>query len=301
MLEVRHLRMVDALQREGTVSKAAKRLHLTQPAVSHALKDLESRLGVVLFRRGNKRMVAMPEAERLLRAAEVVLTELRHTEEDLEQYRKGYQGVVRITTECYTGYNWLPPVLKRFGERYPKVRMEIVPDAANDPIGALRDHRLDLAIVHGKPAVEGVASQRLFVDEMIAIVPPGHPLAGKEYLVAEDFADQHFVSHGSIETNSVYRRVIAPAGVEPKVVSVIPLTEAVIQTVAAGIGIAVIARWLAIPEIDAGRLCAVRITPKGVHRIWYAAVLEHRVNSPALVDLIRDLKANGYAAACACR
>ena len=300
ILEVRHLRVMDAIRREGNVTRAAVRLHLTQPAVSHALKDLEGRLGVDLFRRRNGRMVPTPEGNRVLRAADVVLGELQRTEEDLEQVRLGNQGVLRIATECYTCYSWLPALLTEFAESFPGIEIQIVPDEKSDTTAALKDDRLDLAITSLEPTDDAIVAKRLFNDELVAIVPPSHPLASRSYLKAEDFADQHLINHGELDTTAIFQRVLRPGGVTPARVSAIPLTEAIIQTVRAGIGVSVIARWLAAPEIDAGQVVAVRVTQRGLKRTWYATTMSHRADTPAIAGLVRALKENGYQAACDC-
>jgi LysR family transcriptional regulator, regulator for metE and metH len=301
ILELRHLRVVEAIGREGTVTGAARALHLTQPAVSHALKELEHRLGVGLFRRDRRRMVATPEGERLLQSCAVVLAELGRVERDLEQYRDGYRAVLRIATQCYTCYNWLPPLLKQFQARHPQVTVEIVPDAKHDPIDALLEHRLDLAILFEKPDTDGIVTRRLFEDELVAIVPSGHPLGNRDHVTARDFAAEHYVSQSPIGESTLRQEVLAPAGVEPRQWSVIPLTEAIIQTVVSGLGVSVLPLWLVTPEVEAGRLQAVRVTRRGLKRVWYAAARRDRMTLPAVADLVRDLAAGGYDVACACR
>ena len=301
ILEIRHLRIVDAIRREGTVTSAARFLNLTQPAVSHALRELEHRLGVDLFRRDHKRMVPTPEGERLLRSSGVVLDELARVERELDQYRDGARGVLRIATACYTCYNWLPQVLKQFRQRHPQVSVEIVPEAKQDPVDAVVDHRLDLAIVYESPDTDGVAQRVLFKDELVAIVANDHALGTRSYLLAKDFANEHFISQSPLAESHFHQLVLGPAKVETRQWSVIPLTEAVIQTVASGIGVSVLPRWLVTPEIEAGRLRAVRVTAKGMRRTWYAVALADRIRSAPVVDLVRELKANGYSAACCCR
>jgi len=137
ILEVRHLRVVQAIVREGSVTKAAESLYLTQPAVSHTLKDIESRLGVQLFRRNRKRMEPTPEGLSLQATAERVLNELECAEESLQSFKAGKRGVLRVATQCYTCYHWLPRILKRFEESVPAVDLQIVPEATNEPVEAL--------------------------------------------------------------------------------------------------------------------------------------------------------------------
>ena len=301
MLEVRHLRVLDAIRREGTVSKAAHRLHLTQPAVSHTLRDLRERLGVELFVRQGQQMVPTPEGERLLQSADVVLGEIERAEHDVEQLRGGFQGVVRIATECYTCYNWLPIILREFNDTFPLVEIQIVPEATGRPIAALLDGELDLAVVHHRPTAEGLVHKKLFPDEHVAVMTPDHPLASRPYLQAKDFADQHVILHTDFHNSDLYREVLAPSGVMPQRVSELRLTEAVLETVKARIGITVMAQWAVAPQLEAGDLCGVRITRKGLHRTWYTVVRERAARHPGLRELVRLLKQNGLSAARTCR
>src|SRR5262245_50180696 len=107
ILETRHLKLIVAITEERSVTKAGERLCLTQSALSHQLRDIEEKLGTPLFTRVNKRMVLTPAGERLLRSARLVLDELQRTEAEIARLAAGDYGVLRISTECYTGYHWL--------------------------------------------------------------------------------------------------------------------------------------------------------------------------------------------------
>ena len=109
-LEVRHLSLVNEIASTGSVTRAAERLHLTQSALSHQLRDIESRLGIQLFLRLGKKMVLTPPGERVLGAAKRVLDEIGRTEEDLKLMSQNGKGVLRLCTQCNTGYHWLPPL-----------------------------------------------------------------------------------------------------------------------------------------------------------------------------------------------
>lgn len=302
ILEVRHLRVIDAIVREGGVSRAAERLSLTQPAVSHALRDLEDRLGVKLFERGARRMRPTPECERLLRAAGIVLDELSRAEDDVAAMRDGQQGVLRIATQCYTCYHWLPRVLSTMAHDFPRVDVQIVPEATRRPVEALLEESLDLAITYEVAPSTEVVSERLFDDELVAIVPPDHRLANRPFLVAADFADEHVILHGSPEDSTLFQRVLRPAGVEPKRASTLLLTEALVESVKAGLGVSVVARWTVAAQLADQSLRAVPVTPGGLERSWYATVLRRRRGAPALAALVALLKrdALGSVAACAC-
>ncbi|MEM7357463.1 MAG: LysR family transcriptional regulator, partial [Acidobacteriota bacterium] len=249
---MKHLRAVDAIVREGTVTAAAERLHLTQPAVSHALGELETRLGVKLFRRRERRMELTPEGRRVLQASEVVLDEIRRAEEDILSYTSGQGGILRVATQCYTCYYWFPKVARQLAEAFPQVTMQIVPEATDDPIAALRAERIDFALVKGVPQQTDIAIEELFSDEFVAIVAPGSPLAQQSWLEPEAFTDQHLLVHNELESSLLMREFLAPAGVRPARVSKLGLSEAIFETVRAGLGISAAPSWLIKDRVAAG-------------------------------------------------
>src|SRR5499427_10269537 len=136
-LEVRHLRLVAAVADCGSLTRAGDRLHLTQSALSHQLPDIESRLGAALFLRVGKRLVLTPAGERLLSSARDVLERLERTERDIREMGRSRAGLLRLTTECYTCYHWLPPLLMHYRRRFPRVEVRIDVDATHHPVEML--------------------------------------------------------------------------------------------------------------------------------------------------------------------
>src|SRR5262245_34154303 len=120
-LEVRHLRLVEAIADEGSLTRAGLRLHLTQSALSHQLRDAEERLGVRLFDRVGRRLRLSAGGERLLSTARQVLAELARTEREIQASAPGRRALMRLTTQCNTVYHWLPPRLRRFERAHPNV------------------------------------------------------------------------------------------------------------------------------------------------------------------------------------
>jgi LysR family transcriptional regulator for metE and metH len=289
MLEVRHLRVVEAISKEGGVSKAARRLHLTQPAVSHTLRSLERQLGARLFQRSSGGMVPTAAGARLLRAAAVVLDELEQAEQELVRERSG-GAVLRLATQCYNCYHWLPGVLKLYKRDFPALEVQIVPEAARRPVAALLAGEIDLAIVTSASRQPELVTEALFTDEMVAIMPPGHRLANRHHLEAEDFRGQHLVAHPGAAGGYLFTRLLTPAGVSPQRLSELPLTEAVIETVKAGLGISVMPRWAVAPELAAATLRAVRLTADGLRPTWYAALRSESATSKPFQELVYHLR-----------
>ncbi|HWN99259.1 MAG TPA: LysR substrate-binding domain-containing protein [Blastocatellia bacterium] len=295
-LEVRHLKLVEMIATEGGLTKAANRLHLTQSALSHQLRDIEDKLGTPLFLRLNKKMLLSQAGERLLASAPAVLDELKRVEEDIRRIALHREGILRISTECYTCYHWLPPVLKPFGREFPRVEVRIVAEATRRPIEALLDGRLDLAITSEVIRNQKLLFKPLFKDEMVAIMNPEHPLATRSYVTAKDFASEHLLVYAlPKEELTIFQKILIPAGVSPKHVSRVELTEAIIEMVKAGLGVGVMARWAVTPQVNAGTLSAVRLTPRGFHRKWTAAMIKNKTTPPYLLRFAELLAANPMA------
>jgi LysR family transcriptional regulator for metE and metH len=277
-LEVRHLSLVSEIASTGSVTRAAERLHLTQSALSHQLRDIESRLGTQLFLRLGKRMVLTPPGERVLGAAKRVLDEIGRAEEDLKLMSQNGKGVLRLCTQCNTGYHWLPPLLQAFHRKYPGVDVQIMVNATDRPIEALLDGQLDLAVVTSEVDDKRLQSVRLFEDELVAVVAPTHPFAKRTWIEPIDFAEEHLIIYTADRHDSyTFTRILAPAGVEPARVSQVPLTEAILELVKAGLGVSVMARWAIEPALKTGAVKAVRIGKRGVYRSWAAVTLRDRV------------------------
>jgi len=292
-LEVRHLKLIETVAKEGGLTKAANRLHVTQSALSHQLRDIEDKLGAPLFLRLNKRMLLTQAGERLLSAAPSVLEELRRAEEDIRQIALNHDGILRISTECYTCYHWLPVVLKPFNREFPRVEVRIIAEATRRPVEALLDGKLDIAITSTTIRNQKLIFKPLFKDEIVVIMSPDHPFAERSFINAKDFASEHLLVYAlRNEELTIYQKVLNPAGVAPKHVSRVELTEAIIEMVKAGLGIGVMARWAVTPQIAAGTLRAVPLTARGLHRQWKAALIRHKGTPQYLLRFAELLATN---------
>jgi LysR family transcriptional regulator, regulator for metE and metH len=286
-LEVRHLQLVEAITAVGSVTRAAERLHVTQSALSHQLREIEDRLGTQLFLRVNRRLALAPAGQRLLDSARRVLTELRTAEEDIDRLAANQDGVLRISTECYTCYHWLPALLKAFHKRYPGVEVEIVPEARLRTTEALVEREIDLALVYKTKARDKrLQLHPLFDDELVVIVAQDHPLATKKYAVAADFTGENVILHAT-PTESYFAQRLTAEDVRPRKYSQVILTEAIVELVRAGLGVSAVARWTIARELRAGGIVAVPFTKKGLMRKWSAATL--RATQPESMGLLVEL------------
>lgn len=288
-IELRHLQLVDAITSEGSVTRAAERLNVTQSALSHQLREIEDRLGTPLFLRVNRRLALAPAGQRLLASAQRVLADIRAAEEDIARLANHQDGVIRVSTACYTCYSWLPPLLTPFHRRFPRVDVEIVPEVSRSATEALLERRIDLALVHELRRDPRLQFVPVFDDEIVVVVPKGHALAKKTFVTAEDLANEHVILHTPAE-ESFFARQIRAAGVRPRKFSQVMLTEAIVELVRAGLGVAGLPRWTV---AKTGGIATVRFTKKGLWRKWNAATLKGEVAAPlgTLIELIREHRA----------
>src|SRR6185436_20976164 len=144
------------------------------------------------------------------------------------------------------------------------------------PIKSLVAGKLDVALITEKPDDSRLRYEPLFRDELVAITAPDHRLAGRRYVRAEDFADEHLIIYSvSEEESTLFQKVLKPASVRPRQTSQMQLTEAIVEMVKAGIGISVMGRWAVNPQRESGELVALPLTSgKGFHRQWNAAMIK---------------------------
>lgn len=276
-MEIRHLRLVKAIVEEGSITKAIDKLHLTQSALSHQLKEAEYQLGTKLFLRQNKKLILTPVGEKVYETANMVLDKLSDTEKEIKQIIFGEIGEIRISTECYSSYHWLPSVLKQFHLLYPNIELKIVMEATHYPLQKLQENVIDIAITSDPIKDDTIRYLELFQDEMVMVVSENHPWTSKKYVVAEDFIHEHLFIHSlPLETVSVHQFLLAPANVNPKKITPLPLTEASLEMVKADMGVMAMAKWAVQPYLKNNPIQLVKISKNGLKRKHFIAVMNDR-------------------------
>lgn len=293
-VEMRHLRLISAIAERGSMTDAARLLNLTQPALSHQLRELEAKLRSPLFVRTGRAMILTPTGEQLAQIARGVLAQVESFERQVHDGDFATaRGAIRIATECYTAYHWLPSVLRAFRERWPNVDLRVGAEFTDAPIAALRDGKLDLAIVYNRVNDKRIRLEPLFDDELVLVVAPEHRFATREYVSRSALRDERFFIYTTQDRNSgVLRDILEPAGVSASNITRLQLTEAIIEIVAAELGVAVLAKWAVAPAIRAGTVRAVRLSSKGFTRTWFAAARSADVTPAYRFDLIELLRKN---------
>jgi LysR family transcriptional regulator for metE and metH len=283
------LELALAIAEEGSVTRAALRLHLSQSAVSHHLRSLEDRIGARLFRRGRRQMIALPLGEELATRGRRICAEFRASEEALDRIIHGKTRIVRLGTECYTSYHWLPALVRALARTVDNVELRIVVEATQRAKAALASGETDAVILQSSGEDPNLLYWPLFRDELVLIVNSRHALAKRRSVEPKDLSPETLILHempgGGL---GVIDEFFVPAKAYPNQVRRVQLTEAIIEMVRAQMGVSILARWLAEPYIRSKELSIVRLG-KGLRRDWRLATLRGHALSAEIEQVSRVL------------
>jgi LysR family transcriptional regulator for metE and metH len=155
----------------------------------------------------------------------------------------------------------------------------------------LLDGALDLALVYRRTPDKRIRLEPLFEDELMVVTAPDHRFADAEYVSIRELADEHLFIYSSLATNrSVVRDILESANVQPRKTTSVQLTEAILELVAAGFGVAVLAKWAVVRAVNDGVVRATRLEADGCRRTWYSAVRSSDVTPAYQFDLIELLR-----------
>ncbi|VEJ20416.1 LysR family transcriptional regulator [Neisseria animaloris] len=294
IIELRHLKTLLALEETGSVSLAAKRVFLTQSALSHQIRALENYYETPLFERKSTPLRFTPAGERLLQLARDLLPQVAAAERDMAQIIEGEAGELRLAVECHTCFDWLMPAMGEFRPLWPQVELDIVSGFQADPVGLLLQHRADLAIVSDAEPQSGITFQPLFAYGMVGICAKDHPLAAKNVWEAEDFADETLITYPVPDDMlDLLRKVLLPKGINP------PrrhseLTIAIIQLVASRRGIAALPYWTVMPYLEKDYVISRPITENGLQSELYAAMRAEDMGKTYLENFCQIVRDRGF-------
>ncbi len=291
MLEIRHLDSLIALAETGNLTRAGEKVSLSQSALSHQMRGLEEHYGFELFERKTSPLRWTRAGERLLVLAYDVKRQVRDAERDLARIGQGTAGTLRIAVECHSCFDWLMPAMDLLREGWPDVEMDIVSGFHPDPVGLLDENRADLVIVSTAKRRKGIEHHPLFEYDMPALLAQDHPLLGKAYLTARDFALETLITYPIPDNRmDLFRQVLEPAGVEPKERRTTELTVAILQLVKSKRGIAALPRWAVQPYLEKDYVAEIPITAKGLRAALYAATTKEGAAQAFMNEFIETVR-----------
>lgn len=285
IMNLHHLRLFTAVIDHGGFTKAAHALHLSQPAISKSLSELERQLQIKLLDRSG-RSVRLTDAGRLLyaRGRELFGVE-RAAERELRELRGLKRGVLRVAASTTIATYMLPPVLGRFRMRHPGVRLRVSSANTRSVLKMLLESHVDVALVEGPVSHPSVEVKPWLDDELVVIAPRDHPIADRRVSVDELSSFPFLVREPGSGTRVVSQRVLAHHGVRLTNTTRVGGTEAIKQAVAAGLGLAIVSRAAAADQIALGKIAVIAVDGLVIRRTLTQIKLRDRVPSGAAREL----------------
>lgn len=299
MIELRHLKTLQALREQGSLVSAAEQLCVTPSALSHQLKELEQQLDLPILNRKTKPLQFTTAGLRLLSLADQILPQVTQVQRDLKRLAQGQTGRLRLASECHSCFDWLMPVLNQYRQDWPDVELDFVSGFEPQPHLALQQAETDLLITSDRLALAGLTYRRLFDYESRLVLAPDHPLARQAVFNAAQVAAETLIAYPvEPERLDLIAGWLAPQGYSPKHLRTTELTPMLIQLVASGRGIAALPDWVVGDYERKGWVVSRRLPTDTQAGLIRGLSVGYRTSSPeyayfaAFVELLVKMTAN---------
>ncbi len=275
-LDTRQIRAFVILARCGSFTQAGRELHLTQSAVSHAIRALETDLGCQLFLRQGKVVHLTHHGRELLPHAETILQAMSQARASLGVLDLTPRGKLRIGCTPAASQFILPTVLREFKESFPQYDISVVPGETPDTLERLLRNEVDIAVSLRAADMTRFDCHPIFEDELLFLVSPLHPWAQTSPKIRETSGQTYIVSTRNSLNFTLIQEYFLRHGARLHSFIELGSSEAIKELAKLGLGVSIAARWIAKAEISAGQLVAVGL-PKGkLKRRWVTSTLKTR-------------------------
>ena len=273
---LRQLRVFESAARHLSLTRAAEELHLTPPAVSIQIRQLESHAGAALFERAGRGLKLTQAGGEVLARAREILAHIRGAEEAVAGLASLDRGLLDVGV-INAGDYFFPWLVAEFRKSHPGMRVRITVGNRDDLLQRLTRHELDLAVMSHPPSLEGFALEAFAPHPHVIVAAPGHPLLGKRGVALERVAREPLITReAGSATRLAMEQAFAEAGVVPRIEMEISSNETIKQAVAAGFGVGFLSAHAVQQEIALGRLAVVAVRGFPVMRQWYVVQLRDR-------------------------
>jgi DNA-binding transcriptional LysR family regulator len=268
-LTLRQLKVFESVARHLNYTRASEELHLTQPAVSMQVKQLEKQLGVALFEQLGKRIHLTEAGKEVLTYARAVAQQLDELESVLNRQKGLSGGRLKISVATTANY-FIPALLGGFSRRYPTVAVSLDVTNRGTLLRQLAENTVDLVIMGQPPAEADVEAQTFMENPLVIVAPPDHPLAGKKKIPLARLQEETFlVREPGSGTRIAMERFFAERGMRLKTGMEVGSNEAIKQSVQAGLGLGLLSRATIEQELALKRLVVLDVEDFPIMRHWY--------------------------------
>lgn len=284
VVDIHVLEVFCRIVESGSFSKAAGAVYLTQPTVSGHIKKLEEEVGVRLLDRLGHRATPTKAGELLYRYARRILAVRQEAQQALDEFKGGLRGDLTIGASSIPGGYVLPPLISRLKALYPDISIVLKVSYSKEIVDAVIDGTYEVGAVGAKFDDARIEYQKFAEDEMVLVVPPKHPWAGRGSVKAKELPSQPFFFR---ERGSGTRKILEQALERHKlpmsafrVVAEMGNNEAIRQAVKAGGGVAIVSKLAVAGDIMCRELAVVHVTGLKLTRDFYLITHRHRSRSP---------------------
>ena len=273
---LRQLRVFESAARHLSLTRAAEELHLTPPAISIQIRQLEVHANVKLFERVGRRLKLTDAGEEVLAHTRQVLGHIRAAEEAIAGLGSLEQGLLDVGV-INAGDHFFPWLVAAFRERHPRIRIRLSVGNRDDLLERLAAHALDLAVMSHPPTERGFAAAAFAPHPHVIVARADHPLARRRRIPLASIAEEPLLTRepGSA-TRIAMEQAFAEARVVPRIEMEIASNETIKQAVAAGLGLGFLSQHCIESEAAMRRLAVLRIEGFPVMRQWYVVRLRNR-------------------------
>jgi len=293
-MELIHLRILLALKRRGTLNAASESLHLTQSALSHQMKNLEQRLGIILWRKQGRTLVLTQAGHYLSEVAESVIATVDSAEQHLNLLAAGKTGKLVIGIDCHACYEWFRTILQPYLQAWPELAIEVTSRYRFNSFEAIRQYKLD-AVLTSDPVFNGeLHYQPLFDFELVLIVAKGHRLAGYEFIEPSDLQQETILTYPvERERLDMFRKVLQPAGIEPVGHVSVEETDIMLLLAASQRGVCLLPEWLLADKVKNPDVVSLRFNNLPLTKTMYLASRHEDVQLEYIQWLIAYARGKG--------
>ena len=279
-ITLRQMRVFAAVARNLSFTRAARELHLTQPAISQQVKLLEEEVGLPLFEQIGRKVHLAPAGVELLRYTEQAMELLRQASESLSAMRGLKRGVLKLGAVSTAKY-FAPSLLSAFTPAYPEVTIKFVVGNRQEIIQQLAANEIDLVIMGRPPRELETVAEAFAKHPQVIIASPTHPLAAKRRIKLSQLATEYFlIRETGSGTRASMERVFGERGVPFRVSMEVTSNETIKQAVMADMGISFISSHTVGLELAAGKLVILDVVGLPIIRDWYVIHLRDKTLAP---------------------
>lgn len=294
ILERIHLEIIRAVEQHGSLTAAASSLHLSQSALSHAVRKLEEQLAQPVWYREGRSLRPTQAGNYLLALANRVLPQLGHAEAVLQQFARGELGSLRIGMECHPCYQWLLKVVAPYLAAWPAVDVDVKQKFQFSGIGALFNHEIDLLVTPDPLHRQGLCFEAVFDYEQVLVVGQQHPLRDAGQVEPAQLAGETLITYPvSVDRLDIFTRFLGPAGIHPGRHKQIETTDIMLQMVASGRGVSALPRWLVEESAQRFGVVPLRLGAAGIAKQIFLGFREQDAGTGYLRAFIELARRHG--------